>query len=55
MGLVAPMVAINTAENGCKRLITVAETDPELARVVAAWPKLSAVVKRMILATLDGE
>lgn len=52
---VAPKVATDTPENGCKPLITVAETDPELARVVAEWPTLSAVVKRMILAALDAD
>ena len=53
--MVAQMVATDTAENGCERLITAAETDPELARLVSAWPKLSAVVKRMILAALEAD
>ena len=48
------MVATDTPENGCERLISVAESDPELARLVAAWPTLSAVVRRMILAALDS-
>ena len=52
---VARKVATDTPENGCERLISAAETDPELARVVTAWPKLSAVVKRMILAALDAD
>ena len=52
--VVAQMVATDTSENGCERLISVAETDPELARLVAAWPTLSAVAKRMILAVLDS-
>jgi hypothetical protein len=53
--VVAQMVATDTAENGCERLKSLAETDPELARLVSAWPKLSAVVKRMILAALDAD
>ena len=53
--VVAQMVATDIPENGCERLISAAETDPELARVVTAWPKLSAVVKRMILAALDAD
>ena len=48
------MVATDTTENGCERWISLAETDPELARLVSAWPKLSAVVKRMILAALEA-
>ncbi len=52
--VVAQMVATDTAENGCERLLSLAETDPELARLVSAWPKLSAVVKRMMLAALDA-
>ncbi len=51
---VAHKVATDTAENGCERLISLAETDPELARLVSAWPKLSATAKRMILAVLDA-
>ncbi len=31
------------------------ETDPDLARLVSAWPMLAAVVKRMILAALDAD
>ena len=53
--VVAQMVATDTPENGSKALISVAETDPELMRVVSVWPKLSAVVKRMILAALDAD
>ena len=52
---VAQKVATDMAENGCERLISLAETDPELARLVSAWPKLSAVVKRMILAALEAD
>ena len=52
---VAQKVATDTAENGCERLISLAETDPELTRLVSAWPKLSAVVKRMILAALEAD
>ncbi len=52
---VAQKVATDTAENGCERLISAAESDPELARLVSAWPKLSAVVKRMILAALEAD
>ena len=49
------MVATDTAENGCERLMLAAETDPDLARLVSAWPMLLAVVKRMILAALDAD
>ena len=49
------MVATDTAENGCERLMLAAETDPDLARLVSAWPLLSAVVKRMILAALEAD
>jgi hypothetical protein len=52
---VAKKVATETAENGCERLISAAESDPDLARFLSAWPKLSAVVKRMILAALDAD
>ena len=52
--VVAQMVATDTAENGCERLMLAAETDPDLARLVSAWPLLSAVVKRMMLAVLDA-
>ena len=52
---VAQKVATDTAENGCERLMLAAETDPDLARLVSAWPMLSAVVKRMILAALDAD
>ena len=53
--MVAQMVATDTAENGCERLMLAAETDPDLARLVSAWPMLLAVVKRMILAALDAD
>jgi hypothetical protein len=53
--VVAQMVATDTAENGCERLMSAAETEPDLARLVSAWPMLSAVVKRMILAALDAD
>ncbi len=52
--VVAQMVATDTPENGCERVRTADETDPDLARLVSAWPLLSAVVKRMILAGLDA-
>ena len=51
---VAQKVAHDTPENGCERLIAAAETDPDLARLVASWSTLSAMVKRMILAALDA-
>lgn len=38
------MVATGTAENGCERLILATETDPDMARLLSAWPILSAVV-----------
>jgi hypothetical protein len=31
-----------------------AQIDPDLARVVDAWPTLSPTVKRIILATLEA-
>jgi hypothetical protein len=52
--VVAQMVATDVAENGCERLMSAAVADPDLARLVSAWPMLSAVVKRMILAALDA-
>lgn len=52
--VVAQMVATDAAENDCERLISAGETDPDLARLVAAWPKLTAMVKRMIMAALDA-
>ncbi|MBC7820914.1 MAG: hypothetical protein IAG10_28860 [Planctomycetaceae bacterium] len=48
------MVATDMAEDGGERLISAAESDPDLARLVAAWPNLTAMVKRMILAALDA-
>ncbi len=53
--MVAQMVATEMAENGCERVRTADETDPDLARLVSAWPLLSPVVKRMILAALDAD
>ena len=52
--MVAPMVATDRAENGCERLISVGDADPDLARLVSAWPTLSVALKRMILAALDA-
>ena len=52
---VAQKVATDMAENGCERLISVAQTDPDLARLVSAWATLSATAKRMILAALDAD
>ncbi len=49
------MVATDVAEGDCKRVISVADTDPDLARLLAAWPKLSGTAKRMILAALDAD
>ena len=51
---VAPKVATDVVDNDYERLIEAGETDPELARLVSAWPTLSAMVKRMILAALDA-
>ena len=53
--VVAQMVATDVVENDRERVISVADTDPDLARLVEAWPMLSAVVKRMILAALDAD
>lgn len=52
--VVAPMVAIETVENGCERLNAVGDADPDLARLVRAWPVLPATVRRMLLAVLDA-
>jgi len=49
------MVATDTPENGSERLKSAADSAPDLARIVAAWPKLSPVTKRMILAALDAD
>ena len=51
--MVAQMVATDMPENGCERLMSAAEADPDLARIVAAWATLSPMAKRMILAALD--
>ena len=53
--VVAQMVATDVVENDCERLSEVAVSDPDLARIVVAWPKLSATAKRMILAALDAD
>ena len=52
---VALKVATDTAESDCERVILVADTDPDLARLLTAWPKLSATARRMILAALDAD
>ena len=52
---VAQKVATDIAGNDCERLIAVATAYPELARLVRAWPKLSATVRRTILAALDAD
>ncbi len=52
---VAQKVATDMAENGCERLISVEEIDPDLARLVTAWARLSATAKRMILAALEAD
>ena len=53
--LVAQMVATETGDNGCERLKPVAQTDPELARIMVVWPKLSATARRMILAAVETD
>ena len=52
---VAQKVATDTPKNGCERLIAAAQTDPDLARILAALPKSSAAAKRMILAALEAD
>ena len=52
--VVAPKVASETVERGCEGLVSVGHSDPDLARLLKAWPKLTATVKRMILAVLDA-
>jgi hypothetical protein len=42
-------------ENGCEPLIAAAETGPELARLVSAWPKLSSTAKGMILSAVVAD
>ena len=49
------MVVTDVAESACERVISVADADPDLARLLAAWPKLSATARRMILAALDTD
>ena len=46
------MVATDTAENGCERLMLAAETDPDLARLVSAWPLLPAHIRATIATVL---
>ena len=53
--VVAPMVATEIADNGCKQLISAPPLDPGLARIVAVWPNLSPTAKRMILAALESD
>ena len=48
--VVAPMVATDVSDNTCKQLTTPDDVDPELARLIAAWPKLSRNLQRAILA-----
>ncbi len=50
--VVAQMVATDTAENGCERLMLAAETDPDLARLVSAWPKLPPHIRATIATVL---
>ena len=52
---VAQKVATDIAENEWERVISVDDVDPDLARLLVAWPKLSATAKRMILAALDAD
>ena len=40
-------------EDGGERLISAAETDPELARLVSAWPKLSEGIRRAVMALAE--
>ena len=49
---VAQKVATDTAENGCERLMLAAETDPDLARLVSAWPLLPAHIRATIATVL---
>jgi hypothetical protein len=38
----------------CTPVCVAGQTDPDLARLMAAWPDLSATAKRMILAALEA-
>ena len=51
--VVAPMVATDVSDGTCKQLTTSDDVDPELARIIAAWPKLSRNLQRAILALIQ--
>jgi hypothetical protein len=48
------MVATDTTENGCKRVTTASEIDPELARLIEAWPMLPKHVRQTMLGLVDS-
>ena len=55
---VAPKVAPETTENGCKQLVLDDQSDNDRTRLVEEWlerspVELSSMVKRVILAALD--
>ncbi len=49
---VAQKVATEMAKNGCERVRTADETDPDLARLVSVWPILPAPIRATIVTVL---
>jgi hypothetical protein len=46
---------LSPAEMVAQMVARIAQGDPDLARLLAAWPTLSVIVKRTILLLLQGE
>ncbi|MBC7820140.1 MAG: hypothetical protein IAG10_24925 [Planctomycetaceae bacterium] len=45
---VAPKVATDIADDGCERLLSAADTDPDLAQLVSAWATLPEHIRATI-------
>jgi hypothetical protein len=43
-----------TPSSVAQQLPTSAETEPDLARIIAAWPELSEPIRRAILALIES-